>query len=68
MSAILSMLEKAESDRDKALILASQIDYALRLLVALKDGPRDEAYERDKVLAWDLAREAVKAVDKLRSS
>lgn len=34
---------------------------ALARLVALKDGPRDEAYERDKSRAWDAARRAVAA-------
>lgn len=32
---------------------------ALRELVRLKDGPRDAAYERDKPLAWDRAREVL---------
>lgn len=60
--------EEAVVERNYLLILTSQIDYALRLLVSLKDGPRDAAYEEDKVLAWKLAREAVAAVDKFRSS
>lgn len=34
---------------------------ALARLVALKDGPRDEAYERGKPLAWDQARAALTA-------
>lgn len=34
---------------------------ALAELVRLKDGPRDEAYERDKPRAWDAARRALSA-------
>lgn len=34
---------------------------ALAELVRLKDGPRDEAYERDKPKAWQAAREALGA-------
>jgi hypothetical protein len=47
--------------------LVSTQNYALRLLVNLKDGPRDADYERDKPLAWDLARAAVAEVDALRT-
>lgn len=34
---------------------------ALARLVALKDGPRDEAYEREKGRAWSAARRALAA-------
>ncbi len=37
----------------------SSLDYALRFLVTLKDGPRDAAYKRDKVAAWEIARQAL---------
>jgi hypothetical protein len=47
--------------------LVSTQNYALRLLVNLKDGPRDADYERDKPLAWDLARAAVAEADALRT-
>jgi hypothetical protein len=39
---------------DLALLGASHA--ALKGLVALKDGPRDETYEQLKPLAWDVAR------------
>jgi hypothetical protein len=48
--------------------LVSTQDYALRLLVNLKDGPRDADYERDKPLAWDLARAAVAEADALQAT
>lgn len=35
---------------------ADDAELALAELVRLKDGPRDEAYERDKPAAWDRAR------------
>ena len=35
---------------------------ALAELVRLKDGPRDEAYERDKQAAWAQARAVLTAV------
>jgi hypothetical protein len=41
---------------------AEQAEEALRELVRLKDGPRDEAYERDKPKAWDAARAALSAL------
>ena len=47
--------------------LVSTLDYALRVLVNLKDGPRDVDYERNKPLAWNLARAAVAEVDALRA-
>lgn len=46
----------------------SQVDYALRMLVSLKDGPRDEHYEREKAAAWQLGREAVAVVDAMRGN
>jgi hypothetical protein len=56
------------AEAEKHTQLLSQADYALRMLVGLKDGPRDGDYERDKVLAWQLARAAVDAVDEHRGT
>lgn len=38
---------------------ASTYRTVLARLVALKDGPRDAAYERDKPAAWQAARDAL---------
>lgn len=72
MRAELARRDAALADltrqRDEARELLSQVDYALRNLVSLKDGPRNLAYEHDKPHAWQLAREAVTAVDLYRSA
>lgn len=39
---------------------AQQIRLALRQLVELKDGPRDEVYEQRKPLAWEVVRRLLK--------
>lgn len=38
---------------------AADLEAALRELVELKDGPRDEDYERRKPAAWERAREVL---------
>lgn len=38
----------------------NEVRDALAELVALKDGPRDEDYERRKPLAWEAARKALR--------
>lgn len=44
---------------DHAIAESEQMREALSKLVELKDGPRDERYEREKPLAWQAAREAL---------
>lgn len=40
-------------------LLPQDVRNALAKLVELKDGPRDENYEREKPLAWQAARDAL---------
>lgn len=51
------------SERVKRLIEEHNLLFeALSSLVALKNGPRDEVYEREKPLAWKRAREVIAEV------
>ncbi len=52
--AAVSVSVQVEDDEEET----EAID-VLRELVALKDGPRDEDYERRKPLAWQQAREVL---------
>jgi hypothetical protein len=53
-----------EQGRKTARGYADALD-ALALLVALKDGPRDRGYEREKPSAWNQARAVLADADRL---
>lgn len=51
---IARLAEEVEAEND-----AKAVRDALARLVELKDGPRDDAYERNKPRAWETAREVL---------
>ena len=55
---LIGMMDTPELAREAVAAVngESEVREALAELVRLKDGPRDEAYERDKPLAWERAR------------
>lgn len=58
--AAVGEYERVLADRD----LMKPVVEALRALIELKDGPRDEAYERAKPSAWAAARICLRLADR----
>ena len=63
LSDALRERDAAIRERDRARDIAVALEGALRKLVALKDGPRNEHYDEQRTIAWDAARRVLAALD-----
>ena len=63
LSDALRERDAAIRERDRARDIAVALEGALRKLVALKDGPRNEHYYEQRTIAWDAARRVLAALD-----
>lgn len=54
-------MRQANAAGDRLAVRVDELEAVLRELVDLKDGPRDEDYERRKPAAWERARELLAA-------